>query len=180
VTAGAETVVTMTSMPRLVDETDETIIAMLQEDGRRSYGGIARAVGLSEAATRQRVNRLRERGLLRIVAVTDPVALGLRVVALVGIKVAGDVRVVAKRLAEVHAIEYVVICAGAFDLIVEIVCEDEQALLDLINDEIRSDPGVRDTESFIYLHIEKQVYGWGRTYGRGESRASSAALDGRG
>lgn len=169
----------MDAMPRLIDDTDETIIAMLQEDGRRSYGAIARTVGLSEAATRQRVNRLRERGLLRIVAVTDPVALGLRVVALVGIKVTGDVRLVAKRLAEVHAIEYVVICAGAFDLIVEIVCEDEQALLDLINDELRADPGVRDTESFIYLHIEKQVYGWGKRNGQGNAPARKASPDGR-
>jgi Lrp/AsnC family transcriptional regulator for asnA, asnC and gidA len=114
--------------------------------------------------------------LLRVVAVTDPVALGLRVVALVGIKVNGDVRLVAKSLAEVRAIEYVVICSGAFDLIVEIVCEDEQALLDLINDKIRANSGVRDTESFIYLHIEKQVYGWGRRFGRAESSASSGAI----
>jgi Lrp/AsnC family transcriptional regulator, regulator for asnA, asnC and gidA len=161
-------------MAPLVDQTDESIIAMLQEDGRRSYGGIAKAVGLSEAATRQRVNRLRDQGFLRIVAVTDPVALGLRLVALVGIKVSGDVREIANKLAEVHAIEYVVICSGAFDLIVEIVCEDEQALLDLINDQIRANPGVRDTESFIYLHIEKQVYGWGRRSGRDERSASSA------
>jgi Lrp/AsnC family transcriptional regulator for asnA, asnC and gidA len=160
-------------MAPLVDQTDESIIAMLQEDGRRSYGAIAKAVGLSEAATRQRVNRLRDRGLLRIVAVTDPVALGLRLVALVGIKVDGDVRQVAKSLASVDAIEYVVICSGAFDLVVEIVCEDEQALLDLINDHIRANPGVRDTESFIYLHIEKQIFGWGRRSDDAQRAASS-------
>ncbi len=153
-----------------IDAIDEAIIGLLQEDGRRTYGELAREVDLSEAATRQRVNRLRSAGTLRIVAVTDPIALGLRTVAMVGIRVSGDVRAVAARLASVDAIEYVVISSGSFDLLTEIVCEDEARLLDIINDEIRAIEGVVQTESFIYLHIEKQVFAWG---GRTERATAS-------
>ena len=147
--------------PKL-DDTDEAIIAVLQEDGRRSYGEIGEAVGLSEAATRQRVNRLRESGVMRIVAITDPVALGRGVVATIGLRVSGDTRAAATRLAEIGAIEYVVITAGSFDLIVEVVCSTEEELLSIINDEIRSVDGVRDTETFMHLRTEKNVFAWGR------------------
>jgi Lrp/AsnC family transcriptional regulator, regulator for asnA, asnC and gidA len=147
-----------TSRQPKLDATDEAIVAVLQEDGRRSYGEIGEAVGLSEAATRQRVNRLRESGAMRIVAVTDPVALGRGVVATIGLRVSGDTRVVASRLAAVEAVEYVVVTAGSFDLIVELVCTDEAELLAVINDEIRSIDGVRETETFMHLHTEKNVF----------------------
>ena len=167
-----------------VDEIDEAIIGLLQEDGRRTYQDVAESVGLSEAATRQRVNRLRDSGTLRIVAVTDPIALGLRTVAMVGIKVSGDVRRVASRIADsVPAIEYVVISSGSFDILVEVICEDERQLLDIIMDEIRSVEDVISTESFIYLHIEKQVFAWGgRTNrsGSAEEPPSSASDGNRG
>src|SRR5271156_7128526 len=97
---------------RKLDAVDEAIVAVLQEDGRRSYGEIGEAVGLSEAATRQRVNRLRESGAMRIVAVTDPVALGRGVVATIGLRVSGDTRVAASRLAAIETVEYVVVTAG--------------------------------------------------------------------
>jgi len=145
-----------------LDDTDEAIIAVLQQDGRRSYGEIGEAVGLSEAATRQRVNRLRDSGVMRIVAVTDPVALGRGVVATIGLEVSGDTRVAAARLAEIGAIEYVVITAGAYDVIVEVVCGTEEELLGVINDEIRSIDGVRDIEMFMHLRTEKNVFAWGR------------------
>src|ERR1700689_3823871 len=121
-----------------LDGVDEAIIAVLQEDGRRSYGEIGEAVGLSEAATRQRINRLRESGVMRIVAVTDPVALGRGVVATVGVRVAGDARKVAAELTEHEAVEYVVLVAGSFDLLCEVVCEDETELVDVINGGIRA------------------------------------------
>jgi Lrp/AsnC family transcriptional regulator for asnA, asnC and gidA len=145
-----------------VDDTDEAIIAVLQQDGRRSYGEIGEAVGLSEAATRQRVNRLRDSGVMRIVAVTDPVALGRGVVATIGLAVSGDPRVAAARLAEIGAIEYVVITAGAYDVIVEVVCGTEEELLGVINDEIRAIDGVRDIATFMHLRTEKNVFAWGR------------------
>jgi Lrp/AsnC family transcriptional regulator for asnA, asnC and gidA len=145
-----------------IDELDRAIIALLQDDGRRSYGEIGKAVGLSEAAARQRVNRLRDSGMIRIVAVTDPVRLGLGVVATVGVRVTGDVREVAGRLAEVDQIEYVVITAGSYDLLLEVVCSSEDELLDVISDGIRAVEGVRETETFVHLRTEKNVYLWGR------------------
>jgi len=157
-----------------VDEIDEAIIGLLQDDGRRTYSDIAGEVGLSEAATRQRVNRLREAGTLRIVAVTDPIALGLRAVAMVGIRVSGDVRAAAKQVAKVHAIEYVVISSGSFDLLVEIICEDERRLLEIINNDIRGVDGVLHAETFIYMHIEKQIFAWGGRTDRGPGPGSTS------
>ena len=145
----------------LLDDVDEAIVRLLQEDGRRSYGEIGRAVGLSEAAARQRVHRLRESGLMRIVAITDPLRLGRAVVATVGLRVSGDPRVTASALADVPAIEWVVVTAGSFDLLVEIVCENESELLAIIGERIRSLPEVRETESFMHLHTEKNVFSWG-------------------
>lgn len=145
-----------------LDALDEAIITVLQEDGRRSYGEVGDAVGLSEAATRQRINRLRESGVMRIVAVTDPVALGRGVVATVGVRVAGDAREVAARLTENEAVEYVVLVAGSFDLLCEVVCEDETELVDVINGGIRAVEGVRATETFMHLRTDKNVFSWAR------------------
>jgi Lrp/AsnC family transcriptional regulator for asnA, asnC and gidA len=145
-----------------LDETDAAIISLLQEDGRRPYGEIGEAVGLSEAATRQRVNRLRESGLMRIVAVTDPVALGRGVVATIALRVSGDTRTAAARLAQIAEIEYVVITAGPFDVIVELVCATEEQLLAVLNDDIRSIPEVRELATFMHLRTEKNVFAWGQ------------------
>jgi Lrp/AsnC family transcriptional regulator, regulator for asnA, asnC and gidA len=147
--------------PPAIDDVDEAIIRLLQEDGRRSYGEIGRLVGLSEAAARQRVNRLREADLMRIVAVTDPLRLGRAVVATIGLRVTGDPRHVAAKLAQVPAIEWVVITAGSFDLLIEIVSENESELLTIVSEQIRSLPEVRETESFVHLHTEKNVFTWG-------------------
>ncbi|HEX3688050.1 MAG TPA: Lrp/AsnC family transcriptional regulator [Solirubrobacteraceae bacterium] len=145
-----------------LDETDAAIIALLQQDGRRPYGEIGEAVGLSEAATRQRVNRLRDSGLMRIVAVTDPVALGRGVVATIGLRVSGDTRAAAARLAQIAELEYVVVTAGAFDVIVELVCATEDELLDVLNDDIRTIAEVREIATFMHLRTEKNVFAWGR------------------
>jgi Lrp/AsnC family transcriptional regulator for asnA, asnC and gidA len=145
-----------------LDALDEAIVALLQEDGRRSYGEIGKAVGLSEAAARQRVNRLRESGVMRIVAITDPLQLGRGVVATIGVRVTGDTRRVAAQLADVEQIEYVVLTAGSFDLILELVCETEDELLSVINEAIRGIDGVRETETFMHLRTEKNVFAWGQ------------------
>ena len=144
-----------------LDPINKAIIEQLQEDGRRPYTTLARAVGLSEAAVRQRVQRLTEAGVIQVVAVTDPLTLGFAREALVGIRADGDLRELARRLAEVPEIDYVVICAGSFDILIELVCQDDDHLLALINEVIRSIPGVRDTETFVYLKLVKQTYGWG-------------------
>ncbi len=145
----------------LLDPANKAIVEELQKDGRRTYGSIAEAVGLSEAAVRQRVQKLREAGIMQIVAVTDPLQVGFRSQAMVGIRADGDARLVADRLAEVSAIDYVVMCTGSFDILVELVCEDEDALLDLLNGTVRRIPGVRETETFMYLKLTKQTYTWG-------------------
>ncbi|HLW45297.1 MAG TPA: Lrp/AsnC family transcriptional regulator [Acidimicrobiales bacterium] len=145
----------------LLDDANRAIIEALQRDGRLPYGTIAEEVGLSEAAVRRRVQRLREAGVMQIVAVTDPLQLGFHRQAMVGVRVEGDVRLVADKLSELEEVDYVVMCAGSFDLLVEVVCEDDDALFKLLNDSFRSIPGVRSTESFVYLKLAKQTYTWG-------------------
>jgi Lrp/AsnC family transcriptional regulator for asnA, asnC and gidA len=144
-----------------LDERSKLIIEQLQQDGRRSYAAIARAVGLSEAATRQRVQRLLDEGVIQIAAVTDADAVGFHRLAMLGIRVDGEVRTVADKLSALRETSYVVICAGQFDLLVELICEDDEHLLALVDDNIRSIPGVRSTETFVYLRLEKESYQWG-------------------
>ena len=144
-----------------LDAANRAIIEQLQRDGRRSYGATAEEVGLSEAAVRRRVQRLREEGIIQIVAVTDPLQLGFRRQAMVGIRSEGDSRQVAEKIAALDEVDYVVMCAGSFDVLAEVVCEDDDRLLDLLNESIRSIPGVSSTETFLYLKLAKQTYTWG-------------------
>jgi Lrp/AsnC family transcriptional regulator, regulator for asnA, asnC and gidA len=152
---------TAASSGSLLDAPNRAIIEALQRDGRQPYGAIAEQVGLSEAAVRRRVQRLREAGIMQIVAVTDPLQLGFTRQAMVGISVEGDVRQVAEKLSALNEVDYVVMCAGSFDLLAEIVCEDDERLLHVLNDSVRTIPGVRATETFLYLKLAKQTYTWG-------------------
>jgi Lrp/AsnC family transcriptional regulator for asnA, asnC and gidA len=145
----------------LLDETSKAIIEQLQQDGRRSYAAIGKAVGLSEAAVRQRVQRLIDAGVMQIVAVTDPLQLGFPRQAMIGIEVEGDLDSVADALAEMEEVDYVVITAGSYDLLAELVCRNDDHLLELLSKRIRKIPGVRRTESFVYLKLRKQTYSWG-------------------
>ena len=148
-----------TSQP--LDAVSKAIIEQLQQDGRRSYAAIGKVVGLSEAAVRQRVQRLIESGVMQVVAVTDPLELGFARQAMVGVRVVGPLEPVADRLAELDEVDYVVITAGAYDLLVEVVCESDEHLLELISDRIRAIDGVQATETFMYLSLRKQTYSWG-------------------
>ena len=145
----------------VLDSVAKRIIEQLQEDGRRSYASIAKAVGLSEAAVRQRVQRLLDTGVVQIVAVTDPLQVGFERQALVGMNIQGDVTAVADALAEIPEVDYVVITAGSFDVIAEVVCENDDHLLDLLCSRIRILEGVTGTETFVYLRLRKQLYNWG-------------------
>ena len=145
----------------VLDEVSKRIIEQLQADGRRPYAAIGKAVGLSEAAVRQRVQRLLDQGVMQIVAVTDPLQVGFRRQAMVGVRVEGDVALVARALGELSEVIYVVTTAGSFDLLVEAVCEDDDALLELVSTRIRAIAGVRSTETFVYLKLRKQLYNWG-------------------
>ena len=147
--------------PVSLDDADRRIIEALQSDGRRAYGSIAEDVGLSEAAVRRRVQRLRDAGALDIVAVTDPLQLGFHREAMLGIKVQGDVRSVADEIAAIDEAIYVVLCAGSFDILVELITEDDDHLLHVLNDQIRAVEGVIQVETFLYLKLAKQTYSWG-------------------
>jgi Lrp/AsnC family transcriptional regulator for asnA, asnC and gidA len=144
-----------------LDSVAKGIIEQLQQDGRRSYAAIGKAIGLSEAAVRQRVQRLTEAGVVQIVAVTDPLQLGFERQALIGLKTTGDVNTLADTLADIPEVDYVVITAGSFDVIAEVVCEDDDHLLQLLSTQIRSLDGVVATETFVYLKLRKQLYDWG-------------------
>jgi Lrp/AsnC family transcriptional regulator for asnA, asnC and gidA len=146
---------------RDVDDTSRAIIRELQEDGRRPYASIGKAVGLSEAAVRQRVQKLVDSGVMQIVAVTDPTQIGFARQAMIAISVDGDVEKVAEELAEIGEVDYIVVTAGSFDLLAEVVVEDDEHLLTLVNRRIRAVPGITRTETFLYLKLVKQTYNWG-------------------
>ena len=145
----------------VLDDVSKAIIEQLQQDGRRPYATIGKAVGLSEAAVRQRVSKLLETGVMQIVAVTDPLQVGFNREAMIGIEVDGDMEAVADLLSLMDEISYIILTAGSFDIILEVVCEDDEALLEVINRKIRAIPGVRRTETFMYLKLRKQSYTWG-------------------
>ena len=143
------------------DDVSRAIIEQLQADGRRSYASIGQAVGLSEAAVRQRVQKLVDSGVMQIVAVTDPTQIGFARQAMVGISVSGDIEAVASKLAQIPEVDYLVVTAGSWDILAEIVVEDDDHLLQVVNRNIRSLDGVERTESWLYLKLAKQTYNWG-------------------
>lgn len=143
-----------------LDDTAKRIIEILQEDGRASYATIAKTVGLSEAAARARVQKLLDAEVMQVVAVTDPTQVGFARQAMVGIRTEGDLMAVGDRLAELPEVDYVVTTAGSFDLLVEVVCEDDPHLLAVLR-AIREVDGVVSSETFVYLKLNKQHYNWG-------------------
>jgi Lrp/AsnC family transcriptional regulator for asnA, asnC and gidA len=151
---------TITGMP-VLDAVSKRIVELLQEDGRQPFVTIAREVGLSEAAVRQRVQKLLDADVMQIVAVTDPLQVGFTRQAMVGIRVSGDVAAVSGALCAMPDVAYVVTTAGSFDLLAEVVCEDDEHLLELLMRRVRTLPGVTATETFVYLRLDKQHYNWG-------------------
>ncbi len=147
--------------PSVLDDVSKGIIEQLQKDGRMPYAAIGKAVGLSEAAVRQRVQRLLDSGVMQIVAVTDPLQLGFARQAMIGIHAEGDLEPIAAALSTMAEVDYVIVTAGSFDLMVEVVCESDDHLLDLLSKQIRAIDGIRSTESFVYLKLHKQTYSWG-------------------
>ena len=145
-----------------VSDLDKRIIEHLQQDGRRPFTQIAADLGVSEAAVRARTNRLVERGILQVVGVTDPLKLGFQQMAMIGIRCQADkLMEVAARVAEFPEVDYVVITAGTYDILIETVCEDNEALLVFLAERLRAIDGVRDTETFVYLRLVKQTYQYG-------------------
>ena len=143
-----------------IDDIDREIIRLLQIDGRTSYSQLGRTVGLSDAAARQRVNRLTAEGFIDIVAVTDPVKMGLQNQALLGIRVSDDTRKVAVEIGSLDSAVYVVMTAGRYDVIAEIVTRDREEFIEVSN-AVRLLPGVDTVEVLPYLGITKETYDWG-------------------
>lgn len=148
------------SLPRSLDAVDQSIIEALQKNGRESFRRIAAGVGVSEATIRARYARLCEDNILQVTAITNPLGLGFDAQAMVGVRTTGPPEPVANEISTWHEADYVVITAGRFDILVELVCADSRELLDLTN-RIRAVEGVVTTESFLYLELWKQIYDWG-------------------
>lgn len=144
-----------------LDDVSKEIIEQLQHDGRKPYSEIAKAVGLSEAAVRQRMQKMTEAGIMQVVAVTDPLQLGFYRQAMIAIRCTGDMTEIADKLSAMPEADYVVMTAGSWDILVEIVVENDQDLIDVLNTKIRALPGVIATETFVYLKLHKQFYNWG-------------------
>ena len=160
------------SRPRQVDAVDKSIIEALQKNGREPFRRIAARVGVSEATIRARYARLCDDDILQVTAVTNPLGLGFDAQAMVGIRTTGAPEPVADEIARWGEAGYVVVTAGQFDILVELVCADRRQLLAMTN-RIRALDGVVSTESFLYLELWKQLYDWGARLQNGD-RAETA------
>ena len=154
--------------PRSLDATDRAIIEALQENGRASFRGVAERIGVAEGTVRARYARLVEDGILQVTGVTNPLGLGFEAMALIGIKTTGSPEPVADALAAWEESSYVVVTAGSFDLLVEVICTDRHHLLE-VTSRVRATPGVATTETFLYLDLAKQVFSWGTHIENGAS-----------
>lgn len=150
----------MTDRSVSLDAIDRTLLRALQADGRASWADLAQQVGLSAPAVRQRVQRLTDAGVLQVVAVTDPLALGLPVMAMVGINVSGRSADVAEAIGALAGVIYVVSTAGSFDIFAEVVCADMDSLRDLVEVGIRGTDGVTNAEPFVYYGIHAHRFSW--------------------
>jgi Lrp/AsnC family transcriptional regulator for asnA, asnC and gidA len=146
----------------VLDDLDKAIIKALQLDGRRPYAQIGRQLKVPEATIRQRAERLITRGVVQIVGVTDPLAMGFQQPALIGLKVdPGRMDAVAEEIAALEEVTYVVITAGRFDMVCEVVCEDNDHLLKVLTDRLAEIDGIRWTETLVELRFVKESYQWG-------------------
>ncbi len=143
-----------------LDDADRKIIELLQADGRMPFTRVAAEVGLTEGAIRQRVQRLTDAGVMQIVAVTDPLSLGVRRVAMIGMRVTGDVGLTAAALAELPEVEYLIATSGRYDAMLEVIVDDDEHLMQLLSSLRRRDD-VAEVESFVCLKVFKQTFSWG-------------------
>lgn len=140
-----------------IDEIDRKIIEALQIDGRRPFTKLAAELGISEASVRQRVSNLINTQVMQIVAVTNPVKLGYSMAGMIGIRVSGErLFEVAEQIAAFDEVIYLIICAGSFDLLAEVVCQDNDHLLRFLTEKLYKVEGVQQTETYMYLRVVKQ------------------------
>jgi Lrp/AsnC family transcriptional regulator for asnA, asnC and gidA len=158
---------------RGLDSIDQSIIEALQKNGRESFRRIASEIGVSEATVRARYARLCGDDILQVTGVTNPLGLGFDAMAMVGVRTSGAPEPVADEISKWDEAGYVVVTAGQYDILVELVCADRRELLDLTS-RIRALEGVVSTESFLYLALWKQLYDWGARVGDGRVVERSA------
>jgi Lrp/AsnC family transcriptional regulator for asnA, asnC and gidA len=157
----------MRSLPQpgrrpVLDDLDKSIIQCLQLDGRRPYAQIGRQLKVPEATVRQRAERLISRGVVQVVGVTDPLAMGFQQPALIGLKVeAARLEEIAEQIAALDEVTYLVVTAGRFDLMCEVVCEDNEHLLRVLTERLAAIDGIRSTETLVELRFVKESYQWG-------------------
>jgi Lrp/AsnC family transcriptional regulator for asnA, asnC and gidA len=145
-----------------LDDLDKAIIGCLQADGRRPYAQIGRQLKVPEATVRQRAERLISRGVVQVVGVTDPLAMGFQQPALIGLRVEpGKLDDIAEKIAELDEVTYLVVTAGRFDLVCEVVCEDNDHLLRVLTESLAAIKGIRSTETLVELRFVKESYQWG-------------------
>ena len=149
-----------TTGPAALDDKDRTIIELLQADGRMPFTKVAAEVGLTEGAIRQRVQRLTDTGVMQIVAVTDPLSLGMRRVAMIGARVGGDAEATAASLSKMEEVEYLVATAGRYDLMFDVVADDDTHLMSLLS-ALRGRDDILEAEAFVCLKLFKQTFSWG-------------------
>ena len=145
-----------------LDDLDKAIIRCLQLDGRRPYAQIGRELKVPEATVRQRAERLISRRVVQVVGVTDPLAMGFQQPALIGIKVdAAKLEQIAEKIAELDEVTYLVVTAGRFDLMCEVVCRDNEHLLRVLTEDLAKIRGINSTETLVELRFVKETYQWG-------------------
>lgn len=147
------------SEPERLDEIDEKILKTLRADGREAFSQIAEQLNVSPGMIRQRYNRLVELGYLKVVAVSNPLKMGMRTMALIGVRTDGDKMLqVADRIAEFDEVVYLIVVSGRYDLMLEVFCKDHAELLQFLTEKLYRIDGVRESESFMHLKIVKEVY----------------------
>jgi Lrp/AsnC family transcriptional regulator for asnA, asnC and gidA len=142
-----------------LDDIDRQIIDELQKDGRAAFSQIAGRLNVSPGMIRQRYNRLVEQGILRVVAITNPLRMGFKTMAMIGIRADGSKLLeVAAKVANLDEVIYMIIASGRFDIFAEVVCRDHEHLLRFITEKLSTIDGVRESESFMHLKIVKEIY----------------------
>lgn len=148
--------------PVRLDDVDRRVIAALQADGRKPYSRIASDLGVSESVVRYRAQRLERAGILQVVGIADPLKIGFDLMSMIGVKVRpGMLDAVCEQITALPETSYVAAIAGAYDVLVEVVCRDTQHFSELLKNRLHEIEGVVDTESFLILEIHKMAYGWG-------------------
>jgi len=163
-----------------LDDADRAIIQALKSDARMPYSQIATDLGVSPGMVRQRVQRMTENGVLQLFAVTNPLKIGYHTMALIGVKVDGNrLQEIAREISAFDEVIYLTICSAAYNLLVEVTCLDNSHLLTFLTEKLYSVDGVRDTETFIYLDIVKEIYTWDPPKAVDPPKAASAAVTGK-